>query len=150
MVEHVILADVTMREHVVAEPLRIPEARAMPQHQPGVRPQHRDVVGDVPRIGRTDADVDQGNAAIAGLDEMKGRHLRRALGRNPGRAAAKPRIARDRIPGRNEGVGADLARCEALLAQLHEGIDIELVVREDHEILEVLGISAGVVIEPAQ
>ena len=81
---------------------------------------------------------------------MKGRHLWRAFGGNPGRATTKPRIVRDRIPGRNKGIGADFARCETLLAQLHEGIDIELVVREDHEILEMLRIGAGVVIEPAQ
>jgi len=48
------------------------------------------------------------------------------------------------------GGEADLARCETLLAQLHEGIDVELVVREQHEVLEMLGIGAGVVIEPAQ
>ena len=31
-----------------------------------------------------------------------------------------------------------------------EGVDVELVVGEDHEVLEVLGIGAGVVIEPMQ
>lgn len=109
VIEHVILADIAVGEHVVAEPLRIPKARAVPDHQPGMRPQHRDVIGGIPRVGRTDPDVDQGDAAIAGLDQMKGRHLRHAVRRSPGRAAAEPRIARDHVAGRNESFQAGLA-----------------------------------------
>ena len=81
-----------------------------------MRPQHRDMVRDVAGVGRADSDVDQGNAFIAGLDEVKGRHLRRALWRNPGRAAAKTRIARDHIAGPNERIGTDLAGRKTLLA----------------------------------
>ena len=80
-IEHVVLAHIAVREHVVAEPLRVAQAGAMAEHQPGMRPQHRDVVGDVARVGRTGADVDQGDAAIAGHDQMEGRHLRHARGR---------------------------------------------------------------------
>src|SRR5271165_3265625 len=125
-----VLADVGMREDVIAKPLRVPQACAMPEHQPGMRPQHRDMVRDVPGVGWADPDVDQGNASIPGLDEVKGRHLRHAPWRDPGRAAAKTRTARDHIAGPNERIGTDLAAGTALLAQLHEGIDIELVVRE--------------------
>ena len=149
-VEHVVFADITMREHVVAEPLRVPETRAMAEHQPGVRAQHGDVVGHVARVGRTGPDVDQGDAAIAGLDEMKGRHLRHALGRGPNRSAAEARIAGHHVARPDEGFRTDLAGREALPARLRERIDIELVVREDHEILEVIRVGAGVVIEPAQ
>src|SRR5579871_1535252 len=97
-----VLANIAMREYVVAEPLRVPQAGAMPDHQPGMRPQHSDMIGDIARVRRTGADVDERNAPIAGLDEMKGRHLRHAFWRASAGAAAKPRIARDDIAGRDE------------------------------------------------
>ena len=150
LVEHVILAHVAVGKDIVAELLRVPQARTVPEHQPGMRSQHRDVVGDVAGVGRAGADVDHGDAAIAGLDQMKGRHLRHALGGNAGRASARTRVARDHIAGLDEGVGARLTRGHALAAQAREGVDIELVVREDHEVLEVLRIGAGVVVEPVQ
>ena len=65
-------------------------------------------------------------------------------------AAAGQRVARDHIAGRDEGFDPFLARREPLQARLREGVDIELVVGEDHEILEMLGVGAGVVVEPAQ
>jgi hypothetical protein len=37
-----------------------------------------------------------------------------------------------------------------LVAQAHELVDVELVVREEHEVLEVLGCGAGVVAQPVQ
>ena len=43
-----------------------------------------------------------------------------------------------------------MARDHALAAQARKHVDIELVVREDHEILEVLRIGAGVVVKPVQ
>ena len=146
-----ILAHVAVRQDVVAELLRIAQARAVAEHQPGMRPQHRDVVGDVARVRRTGADVDHGDAAIAGLDQMKGRHLRHALGRRR-RSVPPPKRALRVItlPGSTKASAAGLARCHALAAHAREGIDVELIVREDHEVLEVLRIGAGVVVEPVQ
>ena len=69
------------------------------------------------------------------------------VGASPARRAA---AARDHIAGRDEGFEAGLAGLQPLLADLREGIDVELVVGEDDEVLEMLGIGAGVVIEPAQ
>ena len=43
-----------------------------------------------------------------------------------------------------------MARGYVLAAQARKDVDIELVVREDHEILEVLRIGAGVVVKPVQ
>ena len=43
-----------------------------------------------------------------------------------------------------------MARGHVLAAQARKHVDIELVVREDHEILEVLRIGAGVVVKPVQ
>ena len=57
---------------------------------------------------------------------MKGRHLWRALRGNPGRATASRALRVIAFPGATKVSGRS-ARCEALLAQLHEGVDIELV-----------------------
>src|SRR3954467_3920023 len=58
-IKHMVLAHIAMGEHVVAEPLRVAQARAMAEHQPGMGPQHGNMVGDIARVGRTGADVDQ-------------------------------------------------------------------------------------------
>src|SRR5258708_1458826 len=95
-----VLSHITMGQHIVAELLRVPEARTMTEHQPGVGPHHRDVVGDVAGVRRAGPDVDHGNAAAPGLDEMESRHLRHALRPCPDWAcAAEPRTARDDVAG---------------------------------------------------
>ena len=63
VVEDVVAPQVAVGEHVVADRLRLPQAAAMADHQPAMRPQHREVVGDVLRVRGADADVDQRNAA---------------------------------------------------------------------------------------
>jgi hypothetical protein len=62
-------------QHVVADGLRLTQAAAVADHQPAVRAQHRQVVGDVLGVGRADADVDQGHAIAVGGDQVVGRHL---------------------------------------------------------------------------
>src|ERR1700682_6447818 len=110
-----------------------------------MRPQHGNVVGYGAGVGRTGADVNHGDASIAGLDEMKSRHLRHALRDSARRSSAYASIARDHVAGLDEGFGTGMARGHVLVAQAPESIDIELVVREDHKVLEVLRIGAGVV-----
>jgi hypothetical protein len=78
----------------------------MAEHQPGVRAQHRNVIGDVARVGRPGPDIDQGDAAVAGLDEMERGHLRHALRRGPRRAATEAGVARHHIAGLDEGLKA--------------------------------------------
>ena len=67
VVEHVVLAHIGVRQHVVAERLAVAQPGAVAEHQPGMRPQHRDMVGDGLGVGRADADIDHGDAAMAGL-----------------------------------------------------------------------------------
>jgi len=120
-----------------------------------VRAKHGDVVGDGLRIGRPDADVDHRDAAAAASNQVIGRHLRQprrrgaefvaGLGRHAGRAL-------DHVAGFDERF---VARCSAdarhrFVPQPHELVDVELVVREQHEVLEVLGVGAGVVAQPVQ
>ena len=59
-------------------------------------------------------------------------------------------FARDHIAGLDERVGARAARAHVLVAQAPEDIYIELVVREDHKVLEVLRIGASVMEKPVQ
>lgn len=54
-----ILAHIGMRQHVIAEPLAVAQPRAMAEHQPDMRPQHGDMVGDRLGIGWPDADIDE-------------------------------------------------------------------------------------------
>ena len=135
-----------MRQHIVAELLAVPQPRAMAEHQPGMRTQHGDMVGDRLRIGRTDADIHHGDAGAEAALQMIGRHLRQAR-----RRAARDRLdrtgGRHEIAGLDEGVippaplGHQAARAGAEL------VDIELVVGEQHEVLEMLGIRRGVMRE---
>src|ERR1700731_4326383 len=115
-----------------------------------MRPQHGNVVGYGAGVGRTGADVNHGDASIARLDEMKSRHLRHALRASARRSSAYASIARDHIARLDEGVGAGEGRGYLLVAQASEGIDIELVVRENHKILEVLRIGAGIMEKSVQ
>src|ERR1700742_115032 len=129
-----VLAHVTVRQDIIAELLRRSQARTMPEHEPGVRAQHGDMVGDGAGIRWAGADVDHGDALKAGLYEMESRHLRHALDGGARRSSAQARIARDHIAGLDKRIIAGLARGHALAAQLGESIDIKLVVRENHEV----------------
>ena len=149
-VKNVILSHIAVSEDIVTEVLRVAEARTMSQHQPGMRTQHGNVVGYGAGVGRTGANVNHSGASIAGLDEMKSRHLRHAPRDNARRSSAYASIARDNIARFDEGVDAGVAQGHVVAAQAAEGIDIELVVREDHKVLEVLRIGAGVVEQPVQ
>jgi len=100
-------------------------------------------------VRRPGADIDHGDAAVVGLDQMEGRHLRPALGRRSGRGGvAKPG---DDIAGLDEGDAARAAgHRHALAADAGEGIHVELVVGEDDEVLEIVRVGTGVVVEPVQ
>ena len=117
-----------MRQHVIAELLRVPKPGAMANHWPGMGPHHSDMVGDVARIRGAGADVDHSNAAAVWRDEMKGRHLRRALRRGARRTgAAMARIARDDVSRLDEGLVTGIAFRQALVADPREGIGVGLV-----------------------
>ena len=149
VVEHLVLPDVGVGEHVVAERLGVPEARAVPEHEPGVRAEDGHVIGDRLRVGRADADVDQRDAAALRGDEVVRRHLRlaRRHGARGGRALAASRHA---IAGFDEGGVLAVAGGHALAREAAELVDVELVVREQDVVLEVTGGGAGVVHEAVQ
>ena len=89
--------------------------------------------------------------ADARLHQMKGRHLRHALRRRAGgNGIAEAGIARDHVARLDEGLVVRIAARHAFAADARKGFDIELVVGEDHEVLEVLRIGPRVVVEPVQ
>lgn len=67
-VENAILAQISMRQHVITDLLALPQSAAMAYHQPAVRTQHRQVVGDVFGVGGPHANVDEGHAFAARAD----------------------------------------------------------------------------------
>ena len=131
--------------------LRLPKARGMADHQPAMGPQHRDVVGDRLGVGRPDADVDQGDAAPVGADDVVGGHLKAVPDDGGG--------LRFRFLRRGAGIDDDIARQHQLArragAQLFEPpmdelVDVAVVVGQQQPRLHRAPVGAGVVDEPAQ
>ena len=137
VVQHVVLAHIGMGQHVVAQRLRVAQPGAVAEHHPGMRPQHRDMVGYRLGVGRPDADIDHRDAAVVRLFEMIGRHLWQARRRGARRGVA--------VAGQSDEVARFDERGVAAASVRHQGagagaelVDVELVVGEQHEILEML------------
>ena len=120
----------------------------MADHQPDMGAQHGDVVRRRLRVGRTHADVDQRDPLVVLPRQVEGRHLRqlgqvrqrgvRVVARHHGVARAHQR----HVAG--SGRGQHAARIG------HELVDVELVVGEQHVVLEVVRRRRGVVRQPGQ
>ena len=108
-VEHMVLAHIGVGEHIVAERLAVAEAGAMAEHQPGMRAQHGDVVGDGLGVGRADADIDHGDAAHG--PAASGDRPASAAGarRRPGAGASRARRRGHDVAGLDEGFVAGAA-----------------------------------------
>jgi hypothetical protein len=118
-----------------------------------MRAQHGHVVGDGLGVGRADADVDHGDAAAVGPHQVVGRHLWQARRRRAQvvtrlHGAAHP--ARDDVAGLDKGFVVAVGVGHLRVAEPDEFVDVELVVGEEHEVLEVLGRCAGVVAQAVQ
>ena len=118
----------------------------MADHQPDVRPEHGDMVGDRLGVRRPDADVHHRDPRVVRPDQVEGRHLRQPRRRRPG-----PPVAGDhRVARLDEG---GVAR--ALVRQRREGVldelvHVELVVGEEDVVLEMRRAGGGVMREPRQ
>ena len=75
-----VVAQIGMGQHIVADPLAGAQAAAMADHQPGFGADNGQVVADRLGVGRADTDVDKGDAAAIRRDQMIGRHLMLAPG----------------------------------------------------------------------
>jgi hypothetical protein len=72
----VILAQIGVGQHIVADALCLAQPAAVADHQPAIGAQHGEMVGDGLGVGGADPDVDQRGAAFAvGAGEVIGRHL---------------------------------------------------------------------------
>src|SRR5690625_4086163 len=78
-----ILANITMSQHVITQALRRPETSTMTQHDPGRRPEHGNMIGNGFGIGRSDPYIDQGEAARSWVKQMIRGHLWNATGSRP-------------------------------------------------------------------
>ncbi|MDT4883250.1 hypothetical protein FQZ97_1192770 [compost metagenome] len=74
-----IFTHIGMRQHIIAELLAVTQTCTMAQHQPGMRPQHCNVVGNGFGIGRANANIDHGDARMITALQMIGGHLRQSL-----------------------------------------------------------------------
>ncbi|EKD61222.1 MAG: hypothetical protein ACD_54C00341G0003 [uncultured bacterium] len=146
VIQNVIFAQVSMGKAEIAQGLAVAQARAMANHQPGMRAQHRDMIGGGFGIRRADTDIDQRNAVPIRPLQVIGRHLRRFRGwqNHPIRRADflisrrhKAGIARGRIGQRRAGVSLEF-------------INIELVVRKQHMILEMRRIGRSIMRQPGE
>ena len=70
-----VVAQISVGEHIIADRLARPKAAAMADHQPHFGPKHRDMVAHRLRIGRPDPDIDQGDPAAALGHQMISGHL---------------------------------------------------------------------------
>ena len=145
-----ILAQVGVRQHIVANRLAVAQATAMANHQPDLRTQNREVIGDRLRVRRANANVhERDTCAVLGA-QVIGRHLVASPGRGlDGRPAALVR-RRNLQPARHRQ--RRVARMPAQLCQrpVTERIDIAVIVREQNIMLEMLHRCAGVVLQAFQ
>nr|GEU28271.1 hypothetical protein [Tanacetum cinerariifolium] len=156
-VEHVVFAHVAVRQHVVAQFLGVAQPGAVAQHQPAMRAQHGNVVGDGLGVGRSHADIDHRNAGTVGADQVVTGHLRQARRLGAVRVArfhglAHP--ARDQVArfDKRDVAAVHIVRrlAHQLVAQLDELVDIKLVIGKQHELLEVFARRARVVAQALQ
>ena len=140
-----VVAQIGVRQHIVAQPLAGAQAAAVADHQPHMRAQHGQMVGRRLGVGRADADVDQGDAVAPVAHQVVGGHLRQLGQGGPRRLFA---LAGDAVARFHEAFVA--AGVDLLAAELDEFVHIALVVGEQHELLEMLRVGGGVVAQPVQ
>jgi hypothetical protein len=85
------------------------------------------------------------------INQVIGGHLRHPRGRRAGRNRfAEARIPGDHIARFDKRVIARVTVFHARAADAGERVDVELIVGKDHEVLEMLRIGSGIMIEPVQ
>ncbi|MNZ88609.1 hypothetical protein D3C78_1075040 [compost metagenome] len=151
-VENPVATHVGVGQHVVANGLRLTQAAAVTDHQPAVRAQHGQVVGDVLGVGRADTDVDQGHAVAIAGDQVIGRHLV-AVPDHPGgnrRGFAVIHALFDDHVARQHHAHETRIAAQLLQAMDDELIDVAVIVGQQDPRLHVPPVAAGVMHQPAQ
>ena len=146
-----VVAQIGVGEDIVADRLARPKPAAMADHQPRLGPHHREMVAHRLRIGRAYADIDQGDAAAIGGNEVVGGHLvppPAALGDLGDRIGG---VGGDEHPARRrEGFIRAALALQLLDRPAHELVDVTDIVGEQQVALGVLGRRAGIMPQPRQ
>ena len=145
-----IIAQIGMREYIVADALRRAQATAMADHQPCFGPHDRHMIGNRLGVRRADTDVDQRNPAAILCAQMPRRHLV-----PPPCAVGDRRLWVLRVSINNDPACTRQMRVIAVALQLLDGpagefIDIAVVVGEEDIFLDVFGRGACVVAQPSE
>jgi len=123
----------------------------MADHQPRLRPHHREMIADRLGVGRADADIDQADPFAAGGDEVIGRHLM-----PPPAALHHRRDGIGRVLGHIDPAGRRKAAIRAvrLLQFVHrptdEFVHVPDIVGEEQIALGMFGRGAGIMPQPRQ
>ena len=144
-----IVAQIGVGEHVIADLLAGAQAPAMADHQPGFGAKDGEVIADRLGVARADADIDQRDPAAVLAHQVIGGHLvaapcgigkllARILGLFGQHHAARTRERRATIAA------------ELRARPVDEFVDIAVIVREQDEALEMLGIGARIVGQPGE
>ena len=141
-----------MGEDVIADGLRLPQPAAMAHHEPAMRTQDRQMVGDRLGVGGADANIHQRRALHrpvgAARHEVVGRHLElvpRRGGDEGRRIDARRLRPRDGDAARQDhALVAILSAGELLQSVPDEAVDVAMVVRQQDPRLDVAPVAAGV------
>jgi len=137
----------------------------MAEHNPGVRAQHGDMIGNGLGVGWPDADIDQRDAGAVRALQMICRHLRLARRRDtgdgrilPGRRRIEIGVPGSHIAGFDEGhvlqavfaLGRIVAALHQHAAEFDEFVDVKRIIGKQHVTLELVRAGGGVMAQPVQ
>ena len=146
-----VVAQIGVGQHIVADRLAGAQAPAVADHQPHMRTDHRQVVGDGLCVGRPHADVHHRDALSARRGQVIGWHLVLLPGVLAQRRIRVGRLARHHHAARaRQLVIGTVGRLQLLAGPAHELVDVAVVVGEQHIGLHVLHRRSGVVPQPRQ
>ena len=151
-VENAVAAHIGVSQDVVADGLRLTQAAAVADHQPAMRTQHSQVIGDVLGIGRADADVDQGHAMAIVGDQVIGRHLVTVpdhTGGNRRGFAVIHALLDDHVARQNHAHETRVV-AQLLQAMDDELVDVAVIVGQQNPRLHMAPVAAGVMHQTAQ
>ena len=141
-----VFAQIGMGQHEIAQRLGVAQTGAMADHQPGMGPQHRDVIGCRLGVGRADTDVDQRDPRPVRPLEVIGGHLRRLDRIRNGCVAIRDL----HVSGADKGGIAAVRVVQLRAGKGFELGHVELVVGEHDMALEMFGGRGGVMRQTRQ
>ena len=106
------------------------------------------MIGDVSGIRGSGTDIDEGGAGVVGLHDVPSWHPGHAFRWcASGSGIGKPCITCKHVTWLYEDITIQITGPHTLAAHNCKGIGVKLVIGQDHEILEVLGIGARIVVQ---